>query len=382
MIRYQYITRQEAVEWQARTPLDPHDPLTDFRLSDHQRSDPDELVAVIATNDGKVIGRNFLFHCPILVGGNSVDCIISHNLFVAPEYRPKGIGTYVKMYVLKLGYPQISSGVSPAMQKVQDTWRAYAKIDSTPAFAIPVDALGMLRVARLVSSAPSDDSPKDGSTIRSMMQQLRARAGLAWPVNRHLSAYPGRQAAELLDQVLEAERFPVQIPWNRDLIRTQLLNDKGNPKAWVVSVPTSSTGTTHYLITGYLIPRTTRTLGTRTTKITELHINEIFPPVRDAVTAALLLGFAAQKGRKIGASIVQLYATTKALKLACIEGGLRSFHSKHVYIAPNTNNPKALELLRDPSNWWCRAINETQFEEIALARPAPRTDFAFLDRTP
>jgi GNAT superfamily N-acetyltransferase len=371
-LRYEYLSRRDAIEWQRRTPVDPANPLTDFRLRDHERCGMDQLVGVVAVLDGRIVGRNFFFHCPIEVRGHPVECLVSNDLFVAPEYRPRGIGVYIKMHVLKLGYPQISSGVSQAMQRVQDAWSAYSKIDSTPAYAIPVSRLGALRVARLCAQTPAGG--ERGGTLFHLVRQVRASQRLAHGADDGARRLPPRSALAALDGVLDSARFPVQIPWNRALLLDALAGQARKPLAAVYAASDACP----HLLTGYLRHRSGRALLQRSTTFRELHVNEIFPPVRDAAVARSLLGHAVREARTVGADLVQFYASTAELRGACEAAGLRSFIGKSVYIAPNTRSAEASTLLRAPENWWFRALNEDQFEEVATSTAGALPDFAFL----
>jgi GNAT superfamily N-acetyltransferase len=376
-VRYEYLTRRAAIEWQQRMPIDPADPLTDMRLRDHERSGMDDVVGVVAIVDGRIIGRNFFFHSTLSIHGHEVDCIVSHNLFVAPAYRPRGIGIYIKMHVLKLGYPQVSSGVSHAMQQVQDAWSAYRKIDSTPAFAIPVSPLGGLRVARLAAEGAAPGGSPAG-TLHHLARQQGAAWWLERRADRALLALDAQAAAARMDRILDAERFPVQVPWNRALLRDALLGLVRMPAAGVYVKRGDPTAEPGYLMTGYTRRRTARGLGRRSAKYDEFHVNEVFPPVHDPLVAQSLLGHAVREARMRGADIVHFYATTETLQRVCEAAGLRSFVGKHVYIAPNSRCQTAVELLGTAQNWWCRVINEDQFEEVAAVPAGPKPDFAFL----
>jgi hypothetical protein len=339
-----------------------------MRTREYAHCDMDQRIAVVAFDGDRMVGRNFFCHCPILVNGKLVECVVTYNLFVDPAYRPKGVGTYIKMHVLKLGYPNVSSGVSPEMQKVQDAWSAYRKVASHPVYSVPVDLLGLLRLARMAAErGPPAEGRKTGvmaSAVRQARSALSVAAG-RWPALRPLAP---DEAVRLLDEVLESERLPVQLPWNVEILVAALQGRRSGMRAWLVEFDAGGAGQPRHLVSAYVKSRTIRTLGAARRSASELHLNEIFPPVRDPQRAGALLRFALQQARRCGASILQIYAMTDALRDVCVGHGLETFFSKQVYVAPNSKDKALAGTLGDAGNWWCRAINEDQFEEVGLPR--------------
>ena len=369
MIRYAYFTRAEAIKWQKERSIDPNDPLTDLRTSYCAHADMDQPVGVGAWDGERMIGRNFFFHIPISVRGRPVECVVTNNLFVAPEYRPQGIGTYLKMYVLKLGYPQISSGVSPAMQKVYNAWNAYRRVDSSPTYSLPTDLLGLVRVARIAVERSAHQSSSPGVS-RLALSRLLSIVRLLTSRRLALRRLKPRDGEDALDSVLHAARRPVQVPWNRSTLVEGLHGRHATLRAWIVEFP----GAPLRLVTGYIKRREVRTIGKRTTQMTEFLLNEVWPPLEDETQAKACLAFAVQQARALRASVTQVDAMTEALRRTCQGFGFDRFYEKRVYIAPNTKDRSLDETLSDPANWWCRAINENEFEELALRRTGA-TDF-------
>lgn len=381
MIRYDYFTRRQALEWQGRTAVDSADPLTDIHAGYFTYCDPEQLVGIGAWDGERMVGRNLFFHCPIAVTGSYVECVVTNNLFVAPLYRPKGIGTYLKMYVLKLGYPQISSGVSPSMQKVYDAWSAYRRIDAAKTYSVAADAFGVLRVARIAAERndTGNDGARDGSVARGAFERTRASLRLMLNARQPVRVLDPDAAIGALDTVLLSARRPIQVPWNRLVLRDALRGRHGRMSAWIIELP----GGRLQFVSAYRKDRQVRTIGSRQTMMTELLFNEAWPPAEDDEVALACIAFVLRQARQLGASVVQVDAMTPALARICEKFGFDCFYRKRVYIAPNTRDVDLAAILSDPSNWWCRGINENEFEEIALPRagckdfsemiPAPAT---------
>ena len=367
MIRFEYFTRQQAVEWQAIHPKVSGDPLTDMRLVHFEGIDLDQKIGIFAIDGDSVVGTNFFYFCPISIYGRLVECVVSNNLFVHPAYRPKGVGSFLKMYVLKLGYPQISSGVSPSMRKVYDAWSAYTKIDASPVFAIPITMFGLLRVGRLATERASGSAGGRGPLLKAVGARVGRVAPLLGSSGRHRRVLSPAEAERRMEEMLKSESYPIQVPWNRDVVSHAIWGSAARARAWMVEIDSGPSRSAH-MITGYLRPMTVRGLGTAQHQIDELHLTEIFPPVRDEKLATTLLGVVVRRARATGASIVHVYAMTEALENACRNLGLDSFYNKRVYIAPNTKDPEMDAMMRTPSNWWCRIRNEDQLEENAFSR--------------
>lgn len=367
MIRFEYFTRAQAIEWQAAHPKVEGDPLTDMRLTHFENVDLDQKVGIFAIDNDRMIGTNFLYYCPISVNGKLVECIVTNNLYVHPDYRPKGVGTFLKMYILKLGYPQISSGVSPSMRKVYDAWSAYTKIDASPVFVMPVDAFGLLRVSRMSSER---EAGKAGGRIRLAKKILSGFIRALSIRNtgpKNVRVLSPVEAEARLHEVLHAASFPIQVPWNRDLVVRSIWGLDAKAHAWMVEVGCTDARSTH-LVTGYLRAITARGLGSLQRRVQELHLTEIFPPASSEAVARACLQVVSRKARATGASIVHVSAMTGSLRSVCEKAGLDSFYEKRVYIAPNTKDGAMDELMRTPANWWCRIRNEDQLEENAFRR--------------
>jgi hypothetical protein len=339
-----------------------------MRLKHYERCDLDQKVGIFAIENDAVIGTNFFYFCPLAVNGKIVECVVSNNLFVAPEYRPKGIGTFLKMYVLKLGYPQISSGVSPSMQKVYDAWSAYTKIDASPVYAIPVTPFGLLRVARMASEKNASVRKGRLEVLTKAMRRGLAVLSARKAGNAHITLQHPRRAEELMDQVLRSERYPIQVPWNRDVVTRALRGENTRVHAWMASIKDENGIEVIHLISGYLRPMQVRGIGTEQRRIQELHLTEIFPPVRSESIARACLSIVVKRAAALGASIIQVYAMTSALQAVCDAAGFDSFFKKRVYVAPNTKDKTIDAFFRNPDNWWCRIRNEDQLEENAFRR--------------
>ncbi|MCC6201493.1 MAG: hypothetical protein IT494_00635 [Gammaproteobacteria bacterium] len=276
--------------------------------------------------------------------------------------------------MLKLGYPQISSGVSPSMQKVYDAWSAYRRVDASITYSVAADAFGVLRVSRIAAEQHRLGADRAGRVGLARLALARARASLrllaAGPRTRVLDA---NTAVGAIDDVLRSAHRVIQVPWNRQVLCDALHGRHARMHAWVIELP----GGRQQFLSAYRKQRLVRTFGTREMMKTELLFNEAWPPVQEDDVALTCIAFVVRQARSLGASVVQVDAMTPALARICERFGFDTFYRKRVYIAPNTRDKDLSSVLSDPANWWCRAINENEFEEIALPR-AGYTDFAAL----
>jgi hypothetical protein len=85
--------------------------------------------------------------------------------------------------------------------------------------------------------------------------------------------------------------------------------------------------------------------------------------VQSEVAAHAVIAAAARNLRARGADVVELYAETDLLASACRNLGLLRSLEKSMQIATSGVGADLARDLGDPGQWWCRAINEEQFEE-------------------
>ena len=353
------MTRSEAIDWQQRNPVRPGDPLSDLCLSYYEFCAMDDTVAVVAFDGEHMVGRNLVFLCNILVNGEPLKCAVSHNLYVDEAYRSKAVGTFIKMHVLKLGYPQISSGLSGAQKQVLDKWNAYQRVEDAKIYSMPLDFNGIVRLSRLAYYRAIDNGASHlPALMRSLVNAVAIKPRLSSATL--VDALDAETAREKLDGVLDDCRFNVQLPWNRSKLRAAISGQLNNMKAWVVPIAGQLR-----LITIYLKYREARVLGNAARTLCEAHVNEVFPPVAQADEVRQVIKFCARQMQACQASILQVHALNEVMADSCQHLKLNTFLEKTVYIAPNKAAPDIAAIITDRQNWWCRAINEDQFEEVA-----------------
>jgi hypothetical protein len=295
---------------------------------------------------------------------------VGEDFFVLDEYRDRAVGLSLLLKALKLGLPFIESAVSGQMRKILDSWKQFVLVDASPMFQVALDRFGLLQMAKwdLYEQQSSGGFWADKLTKLCLLHR-------GWRQSRRLSnagrgmlkMFPARDTTAAFDRCLMTPRAAVQLPWNRELLESALAGSDPNRGAWLVECVDDRSGP--WLVTLY---RQERFLGQNpdgtTRSVREAHLNEIYPPADERAPVAALLAFAANRATEMGANVVQIHAMTPAIEQFCHGKGLRSRMKKSVYIAAEGVDAATRRLLSDPANWWCRAFNENQFEEIFVGR--------------
>ncbi len=373
MIQYRYLTLQQAQQWQALHPADTANPLSDFHLEHFNHLHSEDVIAVIALDENEIVGRNLLSYCEISVAGEPINCIVSQRVYVKEEYRTKGVGVYVKMHLLRLGLPQLSSSVSAAMQKVYDSWGEYHRVDDSPIHSIPLTTASFLRDCRLDYYAQISNGENTGWLFlaRHMLHKIKAATRLSLlPSGQAGKLLNGTEACSALEEIVNLQKLPIYTPWDKKKIKSALAGSEQGMKAWVYKT-SNQNKTTPYLLTAYIKYKATRVVGNQREKLKELHVNEIFPPVENKSDAIKIIHFVRKLAKTLSFDTVHIYAMTSELQQACHQLQLASFYNKSVYIVLRGVNEAQASLLIDPNNWWCRAINEEQFEESYCTQRSP-----------
>jgi hypothetical protein len=237
-------------------------------------------------------------------------------------------------------------------------------------FQVALDRPGLLQIAKwdFYEQQSSGGFWVDKLTKLSLLHRgWRQKQNLSNPRRGMLKVLPERDAAAAFDRCLTTARAAVQLPWNRELLELALAGSDPNRGAWLVECADERSGL--WLVTLY---RQERILGqnpdSTTRSVREAHLNEIYPPVDERAPIAALLAFAVDRATEMGTNVLQIHAMTPAIEQFCRGLGLRSRMAKSIYIAADGVDAATRRLLSDPANWWCRAFNENQFEEIFVDR--------------
>jgi GNAT superfamily N-acetyltransferase len=341
------------------------------RIAYSQDLEADTARTIAAFDDDRMVGRLHVVYTDLLIEGRRLQrCAVGEDFFVLDEYRDRAVGLSILLKALKLGLPFIESGVSGQMRKILDSWKQFVLVDASPMFQVALDRPGLVQIAKwdLYEQQPSGGFWADGLTKLSLLLRgWRQRRGLSNAGRGMLKILPARDAAAAFDRGLMTARAAVQLPWNRELLKSALAGSDPNRRAWLVECADDRSGP--WLVTLY---RQERILGQNpdgTTKsVREAHLNEIYPPLDERAPIGALLAFAVDRATEMGANVVQVHAMTPAIERFCRSHGLRSRMTKSIYIAADGVDPATRRLLSDPTSWWCRAFNENQFEEIFVGK--------------
>lgn len=363
MLEYSILTRHEAERWQETHARDAGDPLSDMHLDDLARYAPDETVAILATDGGRIVGRILLAHSDVLVDGTPRRFLVGRNLLVREEYRRHAVGIQLLARVMRLGKPYIAASVSAEMGRIFDAWRNFHRVDATPVYALGLDRYGVARTTRLALQQLHAAGKRVAllDTVRGVLARAWRALGTLIMVPGGFARLPADEAEAALESIARTRRFRVQIPWHRDTVVAALRRGTGNCRAAVFRDRRSSCAPAR-LLTLYFRTIEGGVYSVRDVRqLRVAYLNEVFPPLDDDRTARYAVGLAAREARSAGAGILFVCAATPALERAC--AGLDLAMRRSIYVTPAGLDPAAATAVVEPGNWWCRAVNENQFEE-------------------
>lgn len=334
------------------------------RLKSSQDIPPDAVCAIVALEEGQLVGKIQIVYGVLEVEGKRQPCAIGAGFFVLEAYRNRGVGLAILVRAMKLGYPYIEASVSGEMGKILDALKGrFTRVDASPVYQVPCNWPGILRLARWeyyesdqVGTRWSGSSEK----LRKTWLNWRRRRALHRPGSR-IVVEPSSRHQELLTAHRELRSHPVLVPWSDEVMHSALAGTAPQCRAWFVSRSGEPSQT--WLVSIYLRARVLGSTDTGEDKVQiEAVLNEVHPPLDDEAPVQELLAFVLREAQAINASMLHINAMTSAMVRACRDLGLGSRASKKIYVAVDRRSEHAAALT-EPHNWWCRAINESQFEE-------------------
>lgn len=366
MINFEFFTVSQLREWQHLHPIDPGDPLSNMYVGDFANYSDDEVVAVLALNDGELIGRITLAYSYILVAGQLYRCMVGQRLYVREDFRKKAAGVSILLKVLNLEIPYIAGSVSAAMGKIFDAWNMFHRIDSSSVYSVAMTLPTAVRLARLSiqrlhnNSGPIPFYKPYFLVLREIWSKYRIQSR-----NKHnLRELSKAEALDRVEKILGMVDFPVQVPWSRDVLLRAINGTDRKCFAWLITI---DDGDSHQIFFLCLYLRKSKVSLLRTSDIREIEIaelTEVFPPLQNEETGRSILEFIVGKAGQLNVDLLHVHATTRAMETACKKCSLESFFSKKIYITPSGLDEDIAEIVSDPKNWWCRAASEVQFDEL------------------
>jgi hypothetical protein len=366
VLRYRALTKLDFLGSGFARKIEPEDPFEKPATAYMEGYAPDEVVAVVAEDNGNFVGRTLLAHTDILVGDRLQRCAVGANLWAEKTYRKRAVGIKILWKVLDLGFSYVGADSSADSRRLFERAMQFHRVDDSPVYGAGIDLGGAVRMSRLSIQAKRGGGVglsqlgHAATLARMLLGRRRLLGGLrpGWTV-----VSPG-EAASLLSEVASLrEDRRVYLPWNRSLLVAALHGERADVCAWVLSKGGDGPGGA-LLVSMYMGGQTLglwRRRDVRTVRVARLA--EAFPPVEDEDTARHVISFVARQAEQRGASTLFVYAMTAGLELACRRLGLSRLSEKTVFIAPGDLDDKVAAKLSDSRRWWCRAINENQFEE-------------------
>ena len=242
MIEYRLFTKPELLRWRTDRGLEGQnndDAEQDPRESNaprigvqdepsHQLSmqyphevDDNAVCGICAFDDDRLIGRISILYFDLMVHGRRRRCCVGSNFMVLKEYRNSAVGLSILLKAMNLGMPYFEASVSGPMRGILEKMKQFHHIDSSPIFQLGVDRSGIVQIA----TWDFYKNPSSANILSEQAAKLRALTG-NWLSSRRVtrSGSAGYKVIKPDDalQILEADfkvpRFPIQVPWNKDLL--------------------------------------------------------------------------------------------------------------------------------------------------------------------
>jgi len=343
----------------------------------NQELEPDVVRTIAAFDDGRMIGRLHIVYTDLLLEGTRLQrCAVGEDFFVLDEYRDRAVGLSILLKALKLGLPFIESGVSGQMRKILDSWKQFALVDGSPMFQVALDWRGLGQIAKwdfYARQVPGSPWRENLTKLSLLLAGWRQRRSIAGARRGEVQALSAADAVAAFDRCLGSAQAQVQLPWSRRLLEAAVAGSDPNRKAWLAAP--AADPSERRLVSLYQQERVLGRNPDGTNKTTlEIHLNEIYPPLANPDRVGAWLAFAFARAAEMGGEVLQVHAMTPALERFCRDRGLRSRMTKSIYVAADGLDGHTRRLLANPANWWCRAFNENQFEEILLGRQVDRRE--------
>lgn len=363
---FKILSKSDALALDPKTYNPEEHPYGNLRLESAARVRGDEAVAIVALDRSVIVGKILLRYASIPFEEGILRLALGQDMLVSPDYRGRGIGTALIEKSLEVEAPTIHSGLSGLSRPLFEKF-ALPSIDRSQAYQLPLSWKGFLRAVRdsgaLARESRSGFSAPgqlvhDSRTWRSQLHRTRS---LASSMSRPLCE---TDALAALSEILSPRVRRFQIPWNLTKLRAGLANVDSDFCAIVTDVTTASKSQ-RFLITAYRYPRKIRLPFTKTQRpLDEWRVNEIYPPVVDSSLGQVAVASIATRLAQRGADVMEIFCHTAELELACADLGLRKSLTKSMLLVPpRSYKPELACLICNPNEWWCRAMNEEQFEE-------------------
>ncbi|MEZ5620489.1 MAG: GNAT family N-acetyltransferase [Burkholderiaceae bacterium] len=362
-LEYRLLSKREALALDPRQYNANAAEYANLRLKQVRRLDDGDVVAVVAFDGPRIVGKLLIRYGLLPFDDASIRLACAQDLLVAAEYRGQGIGRAILERSTAIGVPQIHSGLS-AMSAPMIERLGFPSIDRTQAYQATLSAKGLLRRLRTdldtaeVGSMPS----RIGASGRLLAAQI-GRSGRLRQNRSRVRTLDAERAVAKLDAVLEWRERRFQVPWNRGKLVHALRGQHAGMLAWVV-FDGDEAAAQHRLATAYHYPREIRAPYTnRTMALSEWRVNEVYPPVRDAGAARRIVAAVVGRLAQHGADVAEVFAATPEMAQGCRDLELESSICKSMYLVPSGVDADLGRSLTTPDQWWCRALNEVQYEE-------------------
>lgn len=327
---------------------------------------PEDPILFLASIDGKMAGRMMITYGHISDNGQVLRVAAAQDHYTDPQFRGQGIGTKLIKKCLDLPLPCMWGGISGQARPLYDHL-GFSFIDESPMYRLPLNAAGILHEWRneLYSVAPNRPEKKTASgamrTVWASQKKALHSPTDAWrPIEYTKALLIAKRLAEL-----RYRRF--QVPWNLELISSELKGERPQHNAVVLRCEEKPGA--ERLIT---VKRRTADARFPMTRLrlpfADGHVNEIYPPIDDKSDALGIIKALSVQAKQWSYGNLSIYGMTAAVREACADIGLFPRGAKSVAIMPMGLDEQLAAAIRDPGNWWCRALNENDLEEAARVK--------------
>lgn len=375
MIYYHTLRKSDLFDGSTIEKVDAEDPFNQSSLKYLKEYDRSEIVAIIATDNGRLVGRIFLAYADVMVNGRLLRCTVGENLYVQESYRKKAVGLKLLKNAINLGNPYIAASVSADLYPVLEVSKWFHRIDASPVYLLGLDIGGTFRVARLALQ----EEEKRLKRVTTKIHLLSVLARKLFSLYR--MRLPGRKQLKVLTPELALIRLEsmvilrdkkTYIPWNRSVITNSLFGKDHKRHSWVVALEVGSI-TCYHFVSLYMDQQNLSLIHSQDIRRIQIaRLSEVFPPITNVHVGHRVLEFAAERARHLGASLLFVYAIEDILNQACQKMELDTLLDKRIFLSPGELDDELSSIITKPHNWWCRGINESQFEEAYQTSTASR----------
>lgn len=320
----------------------------------------DDPIVLIAFENQEIAGWIRFTYGYVSDQGVLVRIAAAQNLFTDQRFRGAGIGTTLIKQSLQVPLPCIYSGISAAAMPLYEKL-GFSFIHRWPVFRLPLSTSSAIRTLRDIRAQQEKDG-KQGwfPPVRALVS---AKQSVSRTDSNHWQVLEPEDALRAFEALATTKSARFQFPWNRRIVFESLKRTNDAHLALVLENKRTGRGE-KYFVSLYCREADVRIPFTdKKITFSDAHLNEIYPPLTDSLVARELVAAVARQASSSGIGCLSIYGHTRALVEACESLKIHEQGKSSFAIRARTSDVAFNAAIENPANWWCRALNEDQFEE-------------------